>query len=98
MRKIIKINNSMQLMNLICLFVIGLFIIFLIYYFTRELSFLLFWIIVLVVGSYSSYKIDIKKQAEAVTQIIINEDNLILVYKNKTYKLSSGKNKVELSQ
>ena len=87
MKKIIKINNNMQLTNLIYSFVIGIFIIFFIYFFTRELLFLLFWTIVLVIGSYFSYKIDIKKQADAVTQVIINEDNLVLVYKDKTKKI-----------
>jgi hypothetical protein len=92
MKRIIKINNDMQLTNLICLFVIGLFIIFLVYYITKELPFLLFGVIVLVVGSYFSYKTDIKQQADAVTKIIINNDNLVLVYKNKTIKNISKNN------
>ena len=89
MKKTIKINNNMTFINLICSFFIGLIIIFITYSFTKELFFLLFWLLVLIIGSFFSYRIDIKEQAIAVTKIIINENDIILVYKNKTTKTIS---------
>jgi len=89
MKKTIKINNNMTFINLICFFFIGLIIIFITYSFTKELFFLLFWLVVLIIGSFFSYRIDIKEQAIAVTKIIINENKIILVYKNKTTKTIS---------